>query len=179
MEAYKKLLEEERGPVADEDDEEEDTTTGLPAYTSCRGVKYYGYSCLVLMPRDPIRKFFATILDYGSDSPDVPSYFDCVMMLIIGYSAIHLARFDPYDTTIVPTNGTELFLNIAFSVELLIVTTARGFIVPKHAYLQDLWGWLDLSVVIAGWLPFCYPGCALRQCSALRPRSICHRMPPC
>ncbi|KAJ1626395.1 Ion transport protein-domain-containing protein [Pavlovales sp. CCMP2436] len=166
-EAYQRMIGEDRGRLdpGDEENEDEDTATGRQPYTTKRGNKYYGYVCLVFTPSAPFRRAFCDLIDWGSDSPDLPSYFDRVMMAIIGVSAIRLARDNPYDD-FDASSPVELCFNLAFSIECVLVTSARGLIVPKRAYLQDLWGWLDLCVVIAGWLPMFFD--SLQQVGSLR-----------
>ena len=176
MEAYKRMLEDDRGMAAEEDADADDT--GLPSYTTPRGSKYYGQTCFVLAPTDPVRQACCRLIDYGSHEVATPSYWDRAVMAVIAYSAIHLARFDPYDKNASSVSEVELFFNAAFSFELFVVVMARGLIVPKNAYLQDLWGWLDLSVVIAGWLPLFFNSCARArathaQCARTPRRMAC------
>lgn len=146
--------------------------TGLGPYTSSRGVKYYGFICCALSPQSAVRRFFAELIDRGSDDPATPSYFDRAIMVVIAFAVVRLAQFDPYADAVAAITAEEIFVNAVFSVEFLIVATARGLIAQKHAHLQDLWGWLDLLVVLAGWLPFISSGCA--AAAPPRPR----RRPP-
>lgn len=47
-------------------------------------------------------------------------------------------------------NALEIFFNTAFSVEVIIKTTALGFAMGKGTYLSDPWNRLDLVVVVLG-----------------------------
>jgi hypothetical protein len=155
MDAYKQMLDEPGAePSAHGYHDADDDGSSVKPYTSCRGVKYFGHSCIVMDPHHPLRRRMIDMIDYGSEDPSKPSYFDFVVMTIISCSAFHLVCFDPNNAERSDTGRIELLLNVAYSVELLIVVTARGLIVAKHAYLQELWGWLDLTIVIAGWIPF-------------------------
>ena len=44
---------------------------------------------------------------------------------------------------------SELIFTVLFTVECMIKIIARGFILHKHAYLRDVWNWLDFVVVIS------------------------------
>jgi hypothetical protein len=44
---------------------------------------------------------------------------------------------------------TEVIFTVIFALECIIKIIARGFALHKHAYLRDMWNWLDFVVVLA------------------------------
>lgn len=156
--AYVRMPEKRHAPGAwpvgdDESEEEDDGSADVNVYRSKRGIKYYGHSCVLLDPTNPLRRAVIEMIDYGSSDPDLPSYFEYAIMVCIGLNAVHLASYNPaapYD----PQSVLELLFNVVFTVELVLYVIACGLIVPRDAVLNDLWGWLDLTIVIGGWLPY-------------------------
>ena len=46
-------------------------------------------------------------------------------------------------------NKSEIVFTILFTAECVIKILARGFVIHKHAYLRDIWNWLDFAVVVS------------------------------
>ena len=105
--------------------------------------------------------------------------FDVVVMLPIFANVITLAMFRPTTeeecTRPIPSdkcasNATleslEIYFNVAFTLELVVLVICLGFVAHKHAYLRDNWNRLDFCVVIIGWLPFMVP--AIGNFTAIR-----------
>lgn len=151
----------------DEDDEESEEAhegrTGIRVYTSSRGVKYYDFSCLCFDANRFPRRHVIDLIDYGASSPEHPSWFDVVVMVIIGVNAIYIMHFDPLHATAVdPKCLPELFFNTAFTLELVLRAHAQGLVITRNSFLSDAFGWLDLVIVVGGWLPWLFASYALR-----------------
>ncbi len=78
-------------------------------------------------------------------------------MFLIFLNSIFLASYDysdREDTTLrnqVMNAGGRIF-TIFFSIECACKIIAHGFVLHRRAYLRNGWNWLDLIVVIVGWI---------------------------
>jgi len=81
--------------------------------------------------------------------------FEILTLLIICANCIILAIDDPTDN-ITPSwhKWTDLGFQIAYTVELAMKIFALGFLIPKGAFLKNLWNIVDLIVVILGYLNY-------------------------
>ncbi len=108
-------------------------------------------------------------------------YFDRFVMMIIFMNSICLAAYDYEDREEKyernkRINLAGLVFTIFFTIECFFKIVAYGFAMHHNAYLRDGWNWLDLIVVIVGWIEQ-IPGIpsfrGLRTLRILRPlRSI-------
>ena len=78
--------------------------------------------------------------------------FEILTLVIICANCIILAIDDPTDD-ITPSwhKWTDLGFQIAYTVELAMKIFALGFLIPKGAFLKNLWNIVDLIVVVLGY----------------------------
>jgi hypothetical protein len=84
-------------------------------------------------------------------------YFDRFVMIIIFINSICLAAFDYEDRDEKKEwnqriSKAGLFFTITFTIECVFKIIAYGLALHQKAYLRDGWNWLDLIVVIVGWI---------------------------
>ena len=60
----------------------------------------------------------------------------------------------------------EIPFNVIFTIEMLVVATAVGFVGHKLAYLRNNWNRTDFVIIILGWLPILIP--SISNFSAIR-----------
>jgi hypothetical protein len=54
------------------------------------------------------------------------------------------------------SQGINICIIVLFFLEMFIRVIARGLILAPHAFLRDVWGWVDLIICILGFVfPFC------------------------
>jgi len=77
--------------------------------------------------------------------------------------------------------ASYLSFQVIFTVEMALKMLASGITRGRDAYLRNYWNWLDITVVVTGWLPYIVPGTGnmsvLRVMRALRPLRTIKRMP--
>ncbi|XP_076054052.1 sodium channel protein 1 brain-like isoform X2 [Oratosquilla oratoria] len=71
-------------------------------------------------------------------------YFDYIVMTTILLNCVFLAMTKPVD------EAEYMFLAI-YSMEMMIKTVAKGFILNKYTYLRNPWNWLDFVVIASGY----------------------------
>ena len=58
---------------------------------------------------------------------------------------------DPYQEFLYKA---DIVFNIFFTTEIAAKVCAEGLALRPHTYLRDGWNWLDMLVVIVGWVSF-------------------------
>lgn len=98
-------------------------------------------------------------------------------MAVIIMNSVMLACYDYSDKNSVTIRNRTLdfigtILTVLFTLEGVCKVIANGFILHRRAYLKSGWNWLDLIVIIAGWIVL-IPGMpqfkGLRTLRVLRP----------
>ena len=81
-------------------------------------------------------------------------------LLVIVVNSVFIAAADPLAGDNEGRNQwltrADVYFLVLFSLELLLRVVAMGFVMDKNSYLRDPWNWLDLIIVIMGWLPFIF-----------------------
>lgn len=130
--------------------------TGLEAYeTAERG--YHGRVLFLLSPHNPIRRFFIHLIEHV--------WFDRVVLLLICANCVLLAMQQPWEEEAPWANAAELAFQCLFTIEFVCKVAAMGLAFHKGAYLRDGWNWVDVVVVVFGWLSY-FP--TFRSVSAMR-----------
>ena len=147
------------------------------------GRTYSSRSFYLLSTDNPLRRTFIDVIEWP--------WFDRAVLLLICLNCAYLAVQGPpgyeeapfHDAT---AGSIEMFFQIMFTVEMVFKWVAMGLVVHKTAYARDGWNLLDMTVVIAGWVPIILealglPGnnniSAIRSVRALRPLRSVQRLP--
>ena len=113
------------------------------------------------------------------------SYFERWVLFIILLNSIFLAVYDYSNpdnnsTRNYVVNTAGRVFTVLFTGESVSRILANGFLLHKRAYLRNGWNWLDLIVVIAGWLEF-VPGIpnfrGIRTFRVIRPLRAINSIP--
>ena len=158
------------GRRGQEDDEFDfgDSTGVLIHIDVKKDVKYAERSLFVFDLDNPMRRLCINMIE----SP----YFENAVLFVILLNCIILALADPLsepdEGRNVVVNESEIYFNIAFTVEMTTKIIALGFWMDENSYLRDGWNVIDFIVVIGGWvgmLPFASNVTAIRTIRLLRP----------
>ena len=147
------------------------------------GRTYSSRSCFLLSTVNPVRRMFIDFIEWP--------WFDRTVLLLICLNCAFLAVQGPPGYKEAPfheaTAGEmEMFFQIMFTVEMVCKWVAMGLVAHKTAYARDGCNMLDMTVVIAGWVPIILealglPGnnniSAIRSVRALRPLRSVQRLP--
>ena len=114
------------------------------------GRTYSSRSFFLLSTDHPLRRTFIDVIEWP--------WFDRAVLLLICLNCAFLAVQGPPGYEEAPfrdaTAGSiEMFFQIMFTVEMLCKWVAMGLVAHKTAYARDGWNLLDMTVVIAGWVP--------------------------
>ncbi|XP_057323891.1 sodium channel protein 60E isoform X2 [Microplitis mediator] len=71
-------------------------------------------------------------------------YFDYMVMLTIVLNCVFLGMTEPIE------EAEYIFLAI-YTLEMVIKSIAKGFILNKYTYLRNPWNWLDFVVITSGY----------------------------
>lgn len=126
-----------------------------------RSSSYYLYrysaedSLFLFSPWSTIRRFAIRISCHR--------YFELFVMTTILLNCVFLALAQPIEET-------EYVFLIIYTIEMMIKTIAKGFILDKYSYLRNPWNWLDFIVVVAGYITLSLTaiGVAIGNLSGLR-----------
>ena len=134
----------EREPALDEPADEGVQRLGASGRT------YSSRSCFLLPTDNPVRRVFIDFVEWP--------WFDRTVLLLICLNCAFLAVQGPPGYKDAPfheaTAGEmEMFFQVMFTVEMLCKWVAMGLVAHKTAYARDGWNMLDMTVVIAGWVP--------------------------
>ena len=134
----------EREPAPDEPADEGEQRLGASGRT------YSSRSCFLLPTDNPVRRVFIDFVEWP--------WFDRTVLLLICLNCAFLAVQGPPGYKDAPfheaTAGEmEMFFQVMFTVEMLCKWVAMGLVAHKTAYARDGWNMLDMTVVIAGWVP--------------------------
>ncbi|XP_043195142.1 sodium channel protein 60E-like, partial [Amphibalanus amphitrite] len=94
-------------------------------------------SFFIFSPWNPVRRACIFV--------STNQYFDYFVMFTIISNCVFLAMTKP------PEEAEWIFLAI-YSLEALIKSIAKGFILNKYTYLRSPWNWLDFIVVVLGYV---------------------------
>ena len=114
------------------------------------GRTYSSRSFFLLSTDHPLRRTFIDVIEWP--------WFDRAVLMLICLNCAFLAVQGPPGYEEAPfrdaTAGSiEMFFQIMFTVEMLCKWVAMGLVAHKTAYARDGWNLLDMTVVIAGWVP--------------------------
>ncbi|XP_059488703.1 sodium channel protein 60E-like isoform X4 [Neocloeon triangulifer] len=71
-------------------------------------------------------------------------YFDYIVMATILLNCVFLALEEQIEEA-------EYFFLVIYSLEMVIKSVAKGFILNKYTYLRNPWNWLDFVVIASGY----------------------------
>eukprot|EP00741_Cyanophora_paradoxa_P023077 tig00021537_g22287.t1 len=78
--------------------------------------------------------------------------FSFFFLLTLGYT-ISLSARDPFDAGRNKVlDYIDICFTVLFTIEFIMNVIARGFILHRRSYLRSFWHWLDMAVVVFGWL---------------------------
>lgn len=100
----------------------------------------------ILNPSHPIRRLCLQLVSAPR--------FDKVVLVLILLNSVMLAAQDPQAEESLLTHSSELFFNLAFTIEMFIKMIALGVYSSQASYFRDSWNRFDFVTVLCGWLPF-------------------------
>lgn len=100
----------------------------------------------ILKPSHPIRSLCLQLVSAPR--------FDRIVLILILLNSVLLAAQDPQAEESLLTHCSEVFFNLAFTVEMFIKMIALGVYSSQASYLRDSWNRFDFLTVLCGWLPF-------------------------
>ena len=79
-------------------------------------------------------------------------YFEIFIILVIIMNVITLALQGASNKIDQILNDIDFFYLIIYTLEACLKVIANGFILSPTAYMKDIWNYMDLVIVISGWI---------------------------
>ena len=80
------------------------------------------------------------------------TYFEIFIILVIIMNVITLSLQGASTELDTILNDIDFFYLIIYTFEAFLKITAHGFIFSRTAYMKDIWNYIDLVIVITGWI---------------------------
>ena len=119
----------------------------MPAFFTINGQQLCQRSLYFLSYRSAIRQRCVQILKWP--------WFDWFILSCIVANTILMCT-ENYKEPCAPWNDTlkiiDTVLLVVYTFELFVKVVSRGFCVGEATYMRDPWNYLDISVVLSGWI---------------------------
>lgn len=79
-------------------------------------------------------------------------YFEIFILIVILMNIVTLGLNGSSSTLSSPMESLELFYLIVYTIEASIKILAYGFAFSRGSYMRDLWNYIDITIVISGWV---------------------------
>lgn len=80
------------------------------------------------------------------------SAFEIFIVLVILMNVITLSLNGASENVQGSISEIELFYLITYTTEAALKIIAKGFLLSKNAYMKDFWNYIDLVIIISGWI---------------------------